>query len=191
MINYISYILLKEINASAYLKELKWDLRLFGEEFDSNLLKQIAHKIYVESEYEPCGLKGCKMSIFLQTLDESQSSGVASLCNKTTNLVSQFRFDNTSSLTLFELNLVLQQDESNSSLQLTTTSNNNNNNNNVNQSSTSFAITTLTRRLFSNNNNNNNTNNSRPKSKQNEVLNNKPFYIDTNNYDLTKRNLYE
>jgi hypothetical protein len=61
----------------------------------TNLLKEIARNIYLESESEPCGLKGCKMNIY--TDDR--------------HLISQFRFDSSSQITTFELELVLKYEQ--------------------------------------------------------------------------------
>lgn len=94
MLNYISYLILINIKntsleqgSNVLLKEM-----ISGE----NVLKEIARQIYLDAESEPCGLKGCKLNVYLEKLNE-------------TILLTQFRFDSTCSLTTFELNLTLKQ----------------------------------------------------------------------------------
>lgn len=88
MINYISYIILKNIKSESILKQTS--------NGDSNLLKEISREIYLESENEPCGLKGCKLSVNLEASNER-------------SLITQFRFDSTCSITTFELNVTIKQ----------------------------------------------------------------------------------
>ena len=145
MINYISYILLKQIHAG------RPQLRLTSARSGVNPLKEIAEQIFLESACEPCGLKGCRMTIYLQTLEADSQ------------LVTKFRFDTTSSITSFELNLTLKQVES---CAATNTSGQN-------------TFTTLTRRLFAANS-----------SSRNAKTNSKLICIDGAAYELNKVIIY-
>jgi len=102
MTNYISYILLKRIRTTScpIVKQLGYDFKMTSDNVDDkfNLLKTIARDIFLQSESEPCGLKGCKIAIYFEEHAELN------------HLLSQFRFDSTSSLTTFELNLVIKKD---------------------------------------------------------------------------------
>lgn len=101
MINYISYVILRNLN-ECDLKTLLKEMEDVNNNNNNNnntnsLIKEIARQIYLQSENEPCGLKGCKLNIYLETEAE-------------TCLLTQFRFDSTCSLTTFEQNLTLKQD---------------------------------------------------------------------------------
>lgn len=167
MTSYISYILLKQINESNLLKQIKWDLKLSSNSEGRNLLKDIAEQIFLESRDEPCGLKGCNISIFVQTVETQYDEP-----QQTNTLVSKFQFG-TSRFGAFDLNLFLKHDLTESDL--------------TNQSTvpTSNSIATLTRRIFSSNSNST--------SKQNKAKqlpsDRKTLYLDSNNYDLFKTNL--
>lgn len=127
MTNYIAYILLKQINESDLLKQSKWSLKLMPSADGTNLLKEIAEKIFLESHDEPCGLKGCNISVYVQTEDVYDM-------NQTVNkLVSEFQFG-TSRFGAFDLNLFLKHDLKESHV----------------DEQGSSTIATLTRRLFNN-----------------------------------------
>ena len=145
MINYISYILLKQIHSG------RPQLRLTSVRSGANPLKEIAEQIFLDSACEPCGLKGCRMTIYLQTMDADSQ------------LVTKFRFDTTSSITSFELNLTLKQVEPSAA--------------NITGGQNSF--TTLTRRLFSANS-----------SSRNPKPNSKLICIDGAAYELNKVIIY-
>jgi hypothetical protein len=158
MLNYISYLILINIKntsleqgSNVLLKEM-----ISGE----NVLKEIARQIYLDSESEPCGLKGCKLNVYLEKLNE-------------TILLTQFRFDSTCSLTTFELNLTLKQStnlQSSSSLS------------GVNN------LTNITRRIL-NPNGSSSTSNKFKQSKATKISEN-IIYIESNNFDLLMRKLY-
>ena len=167
MTSYISYILLKQINESNLLKQIKWDLKLSSNSEGRNLLKDIAEQIFLESRDEPCGLKGCNISIFVQTLETNYDEP-----QQTNTLVSKFQFG-TSRFGAFDLNLFLKHDLTQSDL--------------MNQSAvqTSNSIATLTRRIFSSN-----SSNAAKQNKSKHVpSDHKTLYLDSNNYDLFKTNL--
>lgn len=124
MTNYISYILLKQINDS--------NLKLAAVSSDKNLLKEIAEKIFLESRDEPCGLKGCNISIFVRNHEQENS------------LVKKFQFG-TSRFGCFDMNLFLNMDTISEFT--------------VNEQST---IATLTRKIFSTKSNSSNTNKQYP-----------------------------
>ena len=166
MTNYISYILLTRIKSSSLLKQLGHDLKTSHDHelnSESSLLKKIAREIFLQSESEPCGLKGCKISIYFEESEEIN------------HLLSQFRFDSTSSLTTFELNLIIKKDT------LSTSLTGNNSNNRHASSSSPFA--TLTRRIL---------NRSKSKTPEESAADNSGnhVYLDSNNYVLLKTKLY-
>ncbi|CAF1039544.1 unnamed protein product [Brachionus calyciflorus] len=102
MTNYISYILMDNLSQSIYLKSNNINLVTLqnDEEPPFNLLKQIARDIFLQSECEPCGLKGCCLTVYLAMNDLDESP----------QLLSQFRFDQNSYLTTFNLDLILTID---------------------------------------------------------------------------------
>ena len=186
MTNYISYILLKQIKTSSnFLKQNGYDLRMATSDPQHNndkhnLLKKIAREIYLQSETEPCGLKGCKMSIYFGETEEIN------------HLLSQFRFDSTSSLTTFELSLIIKKDHTSSTLtNLTSTKSNINCSKmfNANQSESkvlaSSPFATLTRRILNRN---------KTKTVDDEMgnahVNEKDVYLNPNDYVLLKLKLY-
>lgn len=172
MTNYISYILFKRIKNSSLLHDLAYDLKVLEEDThdDSlNLLKKISRDIFLQSETEPCGLKGCKLSIYLEEAEKSN------------HLLSQFRFDSTSSLTTFELQLILKKNNFNTGLIV---------NNNINSKVSNFPFATLTRRLL-----NRTQNNASSTTKSNDPIEqmsstNKCLFLDSNNYVMNKLKLY-
>jgi len=149
MTNYISYILLKRIRTTEcpIVKQLGYDFKMTSDNGNGNdddkfnLLKTIARDIFLQSESEPCGLKGCKIAIYFEESAELN------------HLLSQFRFDSTSSLTTFELNLVIKKDTHTrytcgSGLITGSTSTNTTTNTNTNSNS---PFATLTRRILNRN----------------------------------------
>jgi len=129
---------------------------------DTNLLKEIAEQIFLESRDEPCGLKGCNISVFIQSEENDQTL--------TNELVTKFQFG-TSRFGTFDINLVLKNDKVETELA------------NQKQQST---IATLTRRFLSN------TSSKPSKAynnKQNNFNEPKAIYIDSSSYDLFKTNL--
>ena len=186
MTNYISYILLKQIKTSSnFLKQNGYDLRIATSDphhnnnnDKHNLLKKIAREIYLQSETEPCGLKGCKMSIYFEETEEIN------------HLLSQFRFDSTSSLTTFELSLIIKKDYTNSSSStLTGLTSTKSNINCRNQSESkvlaSSPFATLTRRIL-----NRNKTKTVDDETVNAHVNEKDVYLNPNDYVLLKLKLY-
>jgi hypothetical protein len=168
MTNYISYILFKRIKNSSLLGELAYDLKVHEQQqqqepVDStDLLAKISRDIFLQSETEPCGLKGCKMSIYLE---ESEHSN---------HLLSQFRFDTTSSLTTFELELILKINYSNTGLNANAAAAN------AASKVSNSPFATLTRRLLNRTQNNkNNVTKSQDPSETNKCV-----LLDSNNYVL-------
>lgn len=154
MTNYIAYILLKQLN-----EQTRWDLKLTPNQ-DRNLLIEIAEQIFLESRDEPCGLKGCNISVFVRGEE-----------NESETLVSKFQFG-TSRFGAFDINLFLKQSDQ------------------VIQQPSAIATltrrifnmnTTTNNKLASNKANNNNT------KQYND--NARLFYLDSNSYDLFKTNL--
>jgi hypothetical protein len=98
MVNFIYFILIKEIKRSNHF--LKMDPLEHNDENNSlttqNLLKTISSEIYKLSENEPCGIKGCSISILIDNCDDK------------TNQLTNFKFDSSNSLTTFELVLTLK-----------------------------------------------------------------------------------
>jgi hypothetical protein len=201
MVNYVSYQLLVNLKKSSLLD-------LHSESTD--LLKEISRHIYAQSENEPCGLKGCHMSIYLADSSSSSENHVhfqnEAASNKSSSsnnrLLAQFRFDSTCSLTTFELNLVLRQhqpdvdvDSAETDSEAVMSSDQTLLKNSSSRSSsfdldtqTSFAAT-LKRRFLSGSSTNSFF--SRPggggtlkQSGERQV------YLDANSYDLFKRNFY-
>jgi hypothetical protein len=136
MVNYIAYILLCNIKKSSALSELFIDLKVDDVDADVNnvtnansestissesvnLLKDLARRVYTEADNEPCGLKGCKISIYIDLNDSDKSSNnnnnnTSMLEQNYSNsvgvhLVNQFSFDSSSPMTTFELNILLKQ----------------------------------------------------------------------------------
>lgn len=133
MTNYISYILLKQINDSALLAQIQWHLKMSPCD-DKNLLKEIAEQIFLESRDEPCGLKGCNISVFVRDQDQENT------------LVSRFQFG-TSRFGAFDMNLFLKAEQQVDEMAM--------------DAGHESAIATLTRRIFSNAKSNSNTNQSK------------------------------
>lgn len=165
MINYISYMLLICIKRSSCNTENESKPVMREAKNGENVLKQIARQIFLESENEPCGLKGCQINVYLENLNER-------------SLITQFRIDSTCSLTTFELDLTFICEQEHTGV-------------NSNQSS---SITNLTKRLFtaasSNSSSSNSLKSKQPKiqSKHNQLEN--VIYLDSNSFDLSKRKLY-
>lgn len=129
MTNYISYILLKQINDSPLLAQIQWHLKMSPCD-DKNLLKEIAEQIFLESRDEPCGLKGCNISVFVRGQDQENT------------LVSRFQFG-TSRFGAFDMNLFLKAEQQVDEMAM--------------DGGHESAIATLTRRIFSNAKSNSNT----------------------------------
>lgn len=123
MLEYIQSHVVQSLKKSPLLHALALDLRLPA---DFNLLREIADDIYEQAESEPCGLNGCKLSIEL-ALNESLNKQIEKVYAANgecvaasprhlplTRTLSQFRFDYSSSVTTFELRLVLKEDLSSS-----------------------------------------------------------------------------
>ena len=216
MTNYIAYILLSKIKKSDYLNNANLSLKsveksrpvsqsssisslsttsnlILNSSFTgssnlkTNYLKEMAREILSESENEPCGLKGAKISIYLEQNELKNESQPV----KSNHLISEFRFDTSCFLTTFELVLVLKEDFYNK--QSTGVLNNlslNVMNSSTNTNLSASSIATLTRRLFSRS----------PKSMTGKTLTNSSFFdessinrtifLDANNFDLVKRKLY-
>ena len=178
MTNYVSYILIKRIKQSNLFEQFNFDLKSNStddENNNNNLLKEIAKKIYLESESEPCGLKGCKLSIYLD--DQFNSNDVN---NESPNkyLLNQFKFDPTSSLTTFELNLTLKTMDINNNIINSETGN-------------SLTISTLTRRFLNRSSSNaSSSNKTAVKINLDDSSKFKIIYLDSFNYELTKLKLY-
>jgi len=98
MINFIYFILIKEMKRSNNF--LKVDMNEQNDENNSlstqNLIKKISSEIYKLSENEPCGIKGCSISIYIDN------------CDNKVNQLTNFKFDSSNSLTTFELVLTLK-----------------------------------------------------------------------------------
>jgi hypothetical protein len=170
MTNYISYVLLKNITDSSLLDEIKCELKLNPTLNGKNLLKIIAEDIYNQSCNEPCGLKGAKISIFVQTREASNNNETQFQTNDT--LVAQFPFG-TSRFGTFDLNLTMFKNDDFE------------NSDNIGQSqNSSSALVTLTRRIFSNTANHNTY-----KSTKQYPNDNKIIYLDSNAYSLFKTNV--
>ena len=161
MTNYIAYILLKQLKDSNLLQQMRWELKFASN--DKNLLKEIAEQIFLESRDEPCGLKGCNISIYVQdVLSESQ--------NNQNSLVTRFQFGE-SRFGAFDMNLFLKTDATQANVN--------------NQEKEQSAIATLTRRIFSNN-----TNSSASRAKQFMTCDSfRTVFLDSTSYDLFKTNL--
>ncbi len=153
MTNYIAYILLKQLH-----EQNKWDLKLTPNQ-DKNLLKEIAEQIFVESRDEPCGLKGCNISVFVQSEDSEQT-----LMNE---LVSKFQFG-TSRFGTFDINLILKKDQTETELE------------NQRMAHQQSAIATLTRRFLGNN---------KTSTKANNTDETNKIYLNSSSFDLFKTNL--
>lgn len=192
MTNYIAYILLVRIKSSPTLSQLygdNFDLKAADENDNepSEFLRKLAREIYLESETEPCGLKGCKLSIFLEA-DQSQSNQQQSQqlveSQPVNYLLTQFMFDSTSSLTTFELNLFLKQ-KPGGAVSHTGRSN---------EEATSSSFATLTKRLLSKTNSNSSSSKSSTLTKSNypNTSHQADFhiYIDPTNPNLFKCKLY-
>lgn len=95
MTNYISFILVENLSKSKFLLENNLNL-VTNESY--NQVKQIAREIFIQSECEPCGLKGCAIRIFLESDKTDEFREI--LCN--------FRFEKNSYLTTFQLDLNLK-----------------------------------------------------------------------------------
>jgi len=162
MVNYISYILLICIKRASCNTENKSKPVIRETKNGENVLKKIAGQIYLESENEPCGLKGCQINVYLEKSNEK-------------SFISQFRIDPTCSLTTFELNLTFKCDQEHTGA-------------NSNQSS---SITNLTKRLFTVANSNISTlkpKQTKNQSKHNQLDN--FIYLDSTSFDLSKKKLY-
>jgi len=162
MTNYISYILLKQINDSSLLAQIKWHLKMSPSDDNKNLLKEIAEQIFLESRDEPCGLKGCNISVFVRDQDQTEN----------TTLVSRFQFG-TSRFGAFDINLVLKAEEQVDEMAM---------------DSQESAIATLTRRIFSSAKANSNSTHNNA-NKQYPSDSSKTVYLDSKSYDLFKTNL--
>lgn len=202
MTNYIAYILLVKIKTSDFASQYNIDLRSSPpppppsspastnqnnsenaandsttSQYSVNMLKEISRQIYLESESEPCGLKGCKLSIFLETNKPVENNN-----NESQNyLLTQFRFDSTCSLTTFELNLFLKQQD----ISTTTTTGALCNNTNTNSTSTS-SFATLTKRFL----NRKSKSLSDGESCYSENSRDNSIYLDPISYNLFKCKLY-
>jgi hypothetical protein len=136
MIDYISTQIICYLKKSYLLQLFDLDLRL---PIDFNLLNEIAYDIYSQSENEPCGLKGCKLTIEI-AINESLNKHIEKIEYKQLQLQQQqqqqqqnsigsqrlnynyyyqlpltrtlasFRFDTSSTLSTFELRLILKED---------------------------------------------------------------------------------
>lgn len=211
MTNYISYVLLKRIrddSQASLLSQFNFDLKSSDNvELEVNLLKEIARKIYLESESEPCGLKGCKLAIFLdvdnscleqtQSQQQQQQQSFAESQTRTKFLLNSFKFDPTSSLTTFELNLTLSHDNT-IALESNPTGGSNNNTNNGREATTTATessqqsystISTLTRKLLSRTMSSSNKSNML-KVNLDDATRFKYIYLDSFNYELSKLKLY-
>lgn len=219
MTNYISYILLTKLNESTYLNEQRIHLKLVQSQDDKlvankgtsvtsltsqcsssdaaaissqGLLKKISRDIFKQSESEPCGLKGCKMSIFLES-NVNQNINDNDYSSKTeSHLITQFRFDSTCSLTTFQLNLVLKQEQAKTSASDKYSQSFNMQNTGLqsqNESSlvASFSTSTL-KRLFSRNKSSPISNVKTTSERQDQGLN--FIHLDELNYDIYKCKLY-
>ena len=195
MTNYISYLLLKKIKTSSnFLKQNGYEFKIAHDDVlngQDNLLKRIAREIFLQSETEPCGLKGCKISIYFEETEEIN------------HLLSQFRFDSTSSLTTFELSLIIKKDKLINISGLTGLNSTRNNisnsssskafnvNSNENQvqiaapSTANSPFATLTRRIL----NRNKTKTVDDESKSMNA-NEKIMYLNPSDYILLKLKLY-
>jgi hypothetical protein len=185
MTNYISYILLKRIRTTScnIVKQLGYDFKMTSDEANNNnnnhnddkfnLLKTIARDIFLQSESEPCGLKGCKISIYFEEHEELN------------HLLSQFRFDSSSSLTTFELNLVIKKDTHNYTSGLITGLTSTNTNTTTTNSNSPFA--TLTRRIL---NRNKTKTVDESAAASDAASSTKIIYLNPNDYVLLKIKLY-
>lgn len=168
MINYISYVLLASIRPAVENGESKSPM-IREVKHGENVLKQIARQIYLESENEPCGLKGCQINVYLENLNSE---------NNNSSLISQFRIDSTCSLTTFELNLTFKPNKCDQEQHTGA---------NSNQLS---ALTNLTKRLLnvSSNTLKSTKQANKTQSKHNSLEN--AIYLDSTCFDLLKRKLY-
>ena len=104
MTSYISYMLLKNMREQGGIggeEASSHDIVPLIEHSDDDgrLIKRIARDIFLQSENEPCGLKGCRLAVYVESLE-----GVR-------YMHTQFKFDATSSMTTFELSLVIKQQQ--------------------------------------------------------------------------------
>lgn len=148
MINFIYFILIKEIKRSDYF--LKVDMLDHNDENNSlethNLIKKISSEIYKLSQNEPCGIKGCSISIYIDNCDDKE------------NQMTNFKFDSSNSLTTFALVLTLKTScVKNQSAFKTTfglfknglfSNNNNQANNNVSNNHKTFCIDSINYELI-------------------------------------------
>jgi hypothetical protein len=104
MIDYIAFKLINELKLSDLITKFHLDLRIPYYKNEFNLIYNIAKHIYFESESEPMGLNGLNIIIELELNDLTQQ-----LQHKQQQ-ISKFRFNPTSTLTTFDLKLVLKED---------------------------------------------------------------------------------
>ncbi|RNA44033.1 hypothetical protein BpHYR1_043876 [Brachionus plicatilis] len=95
MTNYISFYIMDNLCKSSFLAENNLNL-VTNESSQINQVKQIAREIFLQSECEPCGLKGCAIRIFIESETDEFTQ---KLCD--------FRFDTNSYLTTFQLDLTI------------------------------------------------------------------------------------
>lgn len=102
---YISYMLVTRLRHQC--NEI--DVRQAGA--STNLVNEIAREIFAQSESEPCGLKGCRINVILDSTSDNNNN-TNDNNNNNNLLLDKFRFDSTCLLTTFELNLILKQSNS-------------------------------------------------------------------------------
>lgn len=110
MIDYIAFKLVNELKQSQLVNQLHLDIRIPYYKNDFNLIFEISKQIYQITEHEPMGLKGLHVTIELE-LNDRQQQQCNNNNNNRTQTISKFRFDNSSSLTTFDLRIVLKEDE--------------------------------------------------------------------------------
>jgi hypothetical protein len=102
MIKYIGSFLLWQIKQSELVRYHRLDLRMPTDTGrDVGLMYHLASRVYAQCNTEPCGIRGCRLAINLTLNDAS---------NHTHRLLDNVRFDTTTTMTTFELELNLWED---------------------------------------------------------------------------------
>lgn len=171
---YIAYTLVTRLREQHDLRQDESSI------IGNNLAHEIAREIFAQSESEPCGLKGCRINVFLESASEEDEDDEMSTHPPTRTFLDRFRFDSTCLLTTFELNLVLKQVPSNRAIDLNNNSTarrlstNSTNRKNSSSKSVKFLRSSTSQTPVSNANNNANN----------------LIYLDESHFHLYKCSLY-
>ena len=172
---YIAYTLVTRLREQHDLRQDESSI------IGNNLAHEIAREIFAQSESEPCGLKGCRINVFLESASEEDEDDEMSTHPPTRTFLDRFRFDSTCLLTTFELNLVLKQvpntraiDLNNNSTTARRLSTNSTNRKNSSSKSVKFLRSSTSQTPVSNANNNANN----------------LIYLDESHFHLYKCSLY-